>query len=50
MLAQLQETKGDRSDALETYQTLLAMLAAQGTDSGTVFSAARQAVQRLQSK
>jgi tetratricopeptide (TPR) repeat protein len=50
MLAQLQETKGDRSDALETYQTLLAMLAAQGTHSGTVFSAARQAVQRLQSK
>jgi tetratricopeptide (TPR) repeat protein len=50
MLAQLQENEGERADALETYQTVLAMLAAQGTDSGTVFSAARHAVQRLQSK
>jgi tetratricopeptide (TPR) repeat protein len=50
MLAQLQENGGDRADALETYQSLLAMLAAQGADSGTIYGAARRSVQRLQSK
>jgi tetratricopeptide (TPR) repeat protein len=50
MLAQLQENNGARADALETYRTVLAILSAQGADSGTVFNAARQAVQRLHSK
>jgi hypothetical protein len=45
MLAQLQEHAGDRTQALASYQALLAT----GVDSSNIAGPARKAVQRLQS-
>ncbi len=50
MLAQLQENSGARAEALSAYRSLLALLAAQGVDSGQIASGARKAVQRLLQK
>lgn len=50
MLAQLQEHAGDHAAALATYRTVLADLAATGSTSGTLTSAARKGVERLQGR
>lgn len=48
MLGQLQERAGDLAQARATYQSALALLDAHGASSGSVPTAVRKALQRLQ--
>ena len=50
MLAQLQERSGNCAAALASYESLLSVLAAQGSNSGSLVDAARLAIQRLRSR
>ena len=48
MLAELQEHKGAREDALQAYRSIVTALAAQGAGDTTLARAAREGVRRLQ--